>query len=164
MTKYVRREPDVVDAYQFTGGEEAGVEFAKLIEQESGSAHVGYIPEKKSPMRQEHIKITDDIGIFYVHEGGWVVFSDYGMFTYENEAFEKLFKEQYIQPTVIWKDIPGHPNWQFGTNGKVRNTFFGGYGRRTKSGHFNLWDGAQKNPWSEKEIGDEDAIKAFFSS
>jgi hypothetical protein len=68
------------------------------------------------------------------------------------------------KPALIWKDIPGFPYWQVSNNGRVRNTQWRGYQRRTEAGHFNLYVDGKPIRWSEAELGTEEQKIAFFAN
>lgn len=162
--KYIQRQPETVDAYQFMGGEKDGVALAKLIDEMTRGAASAYY--WTSELIGEIVNVVHDGGSFGISEGDWIAFYDddtYKHFT--KEEFSSKFKQVRAPVKVIWKDIPGFPHFQIGDNGKVKDVFFGSYKRRTKDGDFIL-----RTPrgafvrWSEKEIGNEEEVKAFFAN
>ena len=162
MMKYVRREPEVVDAYHYEGGEKEGRAIAKIINGKDGNRAFW----QNNNFFGDHIVVVGDSGNEFVVVGDWVVFNDATRtFTrYEDAQFEALFKKvPYERPKLKWRDIPGHPHYQFSDNGKVRDSRFHGTKRRTKDGDFILYHNGKGTRWSEKEIGDEKAIEAFFA-
>jgi hypothetical protein len=68
------------------------------------------------------------------------------------------------RPVLIWKDIPGFPEWQISNHLTIKNKRWPGYKRRTKDGDFILTKNGTTHRWHESQIGDAKKIKAFFSN
>ena len=66
--------------------------------------------------------------------------------------------------SLIWKDIPGFPNWQISNNGRVRNVGYNGYKQRTKDGDFILRRNGRIERWSETQLGTDEERIAFFAN
>lgn len=162
MTKFKARELEVVDAYQFTGGQKDGMALAKLIRQHGG-AHATWLEERS--WRPEVITISTDAFSDLLKIGDWFLIMENDIVTHmSNDDFNaKYEKVKFPQSVLIWKDIPGFPNWQVSDNGRVRNVGYPGYKRRTKAGNFILHRDGKEERWSESHLGNEDQIKAFFA-
>jgi hypothetical protein len=65
---------------------------------------------------------------------------------------------------LIWKDIPGFPEWQISDNLTIKNKRWPGYKRRTKRGDFILQVRGRNYRWHESQIGDAEALKKFFAN
>jgi hypothetical protein len=162
MTKFIQREKSVVEALQFTGGEKEGKALALLINSHGAANATWYPSDHPFP---ERVSVVTDFFSEFILEGDWLIFKDDNVLTHlDNEEFEaKYEKVKFLRVALIWKDIPGFPNWQVSDNGRVRNVGYPGYKRRTKDGDFVLYRRGKAERWSEAQLGDEEQIKAFFS-
>lgn len=165
MTKFKAREPEVVDAYQFKGGEKDGADLARMINQmcDHTFAEVDYDID-----RNVH-RISVATGAFgsYIYPSDWVLIRDERQdLTHMTDAdfAAKFEKVKFPRRVLIWKNIPDYPNYQISDNGKVRDALFHGYKKRTKDGDFILYTKKGQVRWSEAELGTEEDIKAFFAS
>lgn len=78
MTKFKAREPEVVDAYQFTGGEKDGKALVALIL--NGSANARWFPQDRH--HRENIHIVGDNFSDRMYVGDWLVFREDNILTY----------------------------------------------------------------------------------
>jgi hydrogenase maturation factor len=162
VTKYVRRDPEVVDAIKYVGGDKERNAMIYLINRGPDSAY-----RDEMSYLGETIRVVGDWGAASIHVGDWVLFhEDQTLSFLEDDEFHKLYRKAPIpKRRLIWKDIPGHRGYQISDGGTVRDIRWRAtYKKRTKAGDFILWDRGHAIRWSEKEIGDEEAIRAFFSS
>jgi NUMOD4 motif. len=163
MTKFEARKKEVVDAYQFTGGEKDGLALVEILGQ--GGVNGTWLP--MTGFDGERIKIVTDTSSEYMYVGSWLVLrlEDNVITHMTNDEFvNRYVKLKIPQAVLIWKDIPGFPNWQVSDNGRVRNTRFAGYKKRTKDGDFILLRKGRPERWSEAQLGDEPKIRAFFAA
>lgn len=121
MPKYEAREPEIVDAYQFIGGEKDGLALVNIIGQHGG-ASARWRPEDRTN-QIEHIKVVTDSLSDYIVVGEWVLIMEDDTITHMADSdFKERYRKVRTRPSVlIWKDIPGFPNWQVSDNGRVRN-------------------------------------------
>jgi hypothetical protein len=162
LMKYERREKEVVDALQFTGGEKEGRAMARLINQSGASA--SWVAERTRRLEAIHI-VTERFSAV-MNIGDWLLFFEDGSMTHlcDDDFKAKYVKVRFRSSVLIWKDIPGFPNWQVSDNGRVRNTGYSGYKQRTRKGDFILRRNGEAERWSESQLGTEEQIKAFFAA
>lgn len=160
--KYIQRQLETVDAYQFQGGEKDGMALAQMIDQNTyGATNSRW---RDGTIIKDHVCVVGDDGSTYIRKGDWVVFHEDRPFEhFRHEDFVAKYKQVREPVTIIWKDIPGHLDWQIGSNGRVRNTKYPGTKRRTKDGDFILYGVGGTRHWSEKELGSEEEVRKFFA-
>lgn len=166
MTKFIRKEKEVVDAYQFTGGHKDGTALATLISQNGGVSAAWLPPSPKHA--EERIHIVGDGFTDQINVGDWYLIKDDNTASSMSEKDFKATYEKVKFPRVklIWKDIPGFPNWQVSNNGRVRNVGYSGYKKRTKDGDFILRRNGKEERWHESQLGLEtdEQVQAFFNN
>ena len=164
MTRFKAREPEVVDAYQFIGGEKDGNDLVRMINQMgAANAKLDYDIDRN----EYRISVVTDFFSEYIYAGDWLLIRDErnDLTHMSDKDFNAKYVKVKFRPSVlIWKDIPGFPDWQISDNGRVRNKGYAGYKHRSRKGDFILRRNGKNERWSEAQIGDEEQIKAFFSN
>lgn len=109
--------------------------------------------------------VTDTFGE-YLNTGDWFLIRDdrNDVTHMTNEDFEaKYGKLKQPHRKLVWKDIPDFPGFQISDNGRVRDSFFSSYVRRTKAGDFILrTPKGERVRWHESKLGDEEFTKNFI--